>query len=367
MRTKIAAFAILAAIACSAAHAAGVRVKDIARIGGARSNQLLGYGLVVGLDGAGDSKQTIFTAQAVANMLQGFGVNVAADLIRVKNVAAVVVSAELPAFSNPGDKIDVMVSSLGDAKTLQGGTLLQTPLRAATNDVYAVAQGAVSIGGYSAGSAGSQVQKNHPTVGRIPSGALVERSVPVALERGGKVTVSLTQPDFSTASRIAAAINQTLAKPLATAADGGTVMVQVPAERLADTVGFIADIGQVTVKPDTVAKVIINERTGTVIIGGNVSISPVAVSHGGLTVEITQEPLVSQPMPQAPKASQTVVVPRAGIQAQEAEGALTQVQGQTVQELVRSLNAIKVSPRDVIAILQAIREAGALQAELEII
>jgi flagellar P-ring protein precursor FlgI len=367
MRSRIAAAAALALIACSAAGAGAVRVKDIAHIDGARSNQLMGYGLVVGLDGTGDSKQTMFTPQAVANMLQDFGISVPADLIRVKNVAAVMVSTDLPAFATPGDRIDVTVSSLGDARSLQGGTLLQTPLQAADRQVYAVAQGPISIGGFSAASAGTQVQKNHPTVGRIPGGALVERSVPTTLDRGGAVNVSLSQPDFATASRIAVAVNQSLGQSLATACDGGTVMVQIPPEREADLVGFIADIGQVDVQPDVAAKVIVNERTGTVIIGGNVTISPVAVAHGGLTVEITQELLVSQPPPLAPKTGETVVVPRSEVLAHEAEGSLSAVRGRTVQELVRSLNAIKVSPRDIIAILQAIKQAGALQAELEII
>jgi flagellar P-ring protein precursor FlgI len=367
MRSRIAAAAALALIACSAAGAGAVRVKDIAHIDGARSNQLMGYGLVVGLDGTGDSKQTMFTPQAVANMLQDFGINVPAGLIRVKNVAAVMVSADLPAFATPGDRIDVTVSSLGDARSLQGGTLLQTPLQAADRQVYAAAQGPISIGGFSAASAGTQVQKNHPTVGRIPGGALVERGVPTTLDHGGAVNVSLSEPDFATASRIAVAVNQRLGQSLATACDGGTVMVQIPPERQADLVGFIADIGQVDVQPDVAAKVIVNERTGTVIIGGNVTISPVAVAHGGLTVEISKELLVSQPPPLAPKTGETVVVPHSEVLAHEAEGALTPMKGQTVAELVRSLNAIKVSPRDIIAILQAIKQAGALQAELEII
>jgi len=366
-RSMIIAAALTLAACSLAAAAPGVRVKDIARIEGARSNQLMGYGLVVGLDGTGDSKQTIFTPQAIANMLLEFGINVPGALIRVKNVAAAMVSAELPAFAKPGDRIDVTVSSLGDARSLQGGTLLQTPLQAADRKVYAVAQGPISIGGFSAEAGGTKVQKNHPTVGRIPDGGLVEATVPSTLDRGGAVSVSLTQPDFATASRIASAVNQSLGGALASAPDGGTVVVQIPPEREASLVEFIADIGQVRVQPDVVAKVIINERTGTVIIGGNVTISPVAVSHGGLTVEISQELMVSQPPPLAPKTGETVVVPQNEVLAHEQEGSLKSVAGRTVQELVRSLNAIKVSPRDIIAILQAIKQAGALQAELEII
>jgi len=360
--------ATLAACSLAAAAAGGVRVKDIARVEGARSNQLMGYGLVFGLAGTGDSKQTIFTPQAIANMLQEFGINVPGALIRVKNAAAVMVSAELPAFAKPGDRIDVTVSSMGDAGSLQGGTLLQTPLQAADRRVYAVAQGPISIGGFSAAAGGTQVQKNHPTVGRIPGGALVEATVPATLERGGAVNVSLSQADFATASRIASAINDRLGQSAASAPDAGTVLVHIPQGREANLVDFIAQIEQVRVQPDVVAKVIINERTGTVIIGGNVTISPVAVAHGGLTVEITQELTVSQPPPLAPKTgATTVVVPQNEVAAQEKEGALTPVKGRTVAELVQSLNAIKVAPRDVIAILQAIKQAGALQAELEII
>jgi len=369
MRLRIAATiaTMLAVCFVAAAAGGGVRVKDIARVEGARSNQLMGYGLVVGLDGTGDSKQAVFTPQAVANMLLEYGINVPGALIRVKNVAAVMVSAELPPFAKPGDRLDVTVSSIGDARSLQGGTVLQTPLQGADGRVYAVAQGPVSIGGFVAAAGGTQVQKNHPTVGRIPAGALVEASVPATLDRGGVVSVSLSQADFATAARIAVAVNESLGQPVASAPDAGTVLVRIPADREPDLVGFIADIGQVRVQPDVVAKVIINERTGTVIIGGNVTISPVAVSHGGLTVEITQELQVSQPAPLAPKTGQTVVVPQNEVLAHEQEGALRPVAGRTVQELVRSLNAIKVTPRDMIAILQAIKEAGALQAELEII
>jgi flagellar P-ring protein precursor FlgI len=369
MRFRIAATIAAALAVCSLAGATegGVRIKDIARVEGARSNQLMGYGLVVGLDGTGDSKQSMFTPQAVANMLLEYGINVPASSIRVKNVAAVMVSAELPPFAKPGDRLDVTVSSMGDARSLQGGTLLQTPLQGADGKVYAVAQGPVSIGGFVAAAGGTEVQKNHPTVGRVPGGALVEGSVPATLDREGIVSISLTEADFATAARVAAAVNQSIGQPAASAPDAGTVLVRIPAGREADLVGFIADIGQVRVQPDAVAKVIINERTGTVIIGGNVTISPVAVSHGGLTVEITQELQVSQPAPLAPKTGQTVVVPQNEVQAREQEGALKPVAGRTVQQLVRSLNAIKVTPRDIIAILQAIKQAGALQAELEII
>jgi len=370
MRSTIAIVVAAIFVGCSVPPLSadgGVRVKDIAHIAGARTNQLMGYGLAVGLDGTGDSKQAIFTPQSVANMLLEYGINVPAGLIRVKNVAAVMVSTELPPFAKPGDRIDVTVSSIGDASSLQGGTLLQTPLLGADSKVYAVAQGPISIGGFVAQAGGTQVQKNHQTVGRVPGGALVENIVPATLDRDGVVSISLSDADFATASRIASAVNADLGQALASAPDGGTVLVRIPQERAADLVGFIADIGQVRVRPDTVAKVIINERTGTVIIGGNVTISPVAVSHGGLTVEITQELLVSQPPPLAPKTGKTEIVPQNQVQAREEPGALRPVAGRTVQELVRSLNAIKVTPRDIIAILQAIKQAGALQAELEII
>lgn len=352
--------------AAGAAPAQTVRVKDIASIEGVRSNQLLGYGLVVGLDGSGDSQQTKFTTQSVANMLETYGISVPADKMKVKNVAAVIVTATLPPFARQGATIDVDVSSLGDAKSLQGGTLLQTPLRAANGQVYAVAQGPISIGGFSAGSGGSSASKNHSTVGSIPGGAIVEKETKTDLAPQDTINVTLNRNDFTTASRLADEINEKLGGHYASAIDGNAVLVNVPAEYQGSVVPLIAKIEAVEVMTDSVAKVIVNERTGTVIIGGQVRISPVAVSHGSLTVEIATNFAVSQPEPLS--GGQTAVVPETDVSVKEQKSSLVEVNaGSTIGELVRALNALKVTPRDLIAILQALKHAGALQAQLEII
>ncbi|MDH7602769.1 MAG: flagellar basal body P-ring protein FlgI [Armatimonadota bacterium] len=341
------------------------RIKDLATIQGVRSNQLIGYGLVVGLDGTGDSQQTVFTTRSVANLLESYGISVPADKMKVKNVAAVVVTADLPPFAREGTTIDVVVSSIGDARSLQGGTLLQTPLRAANGVVYAVAQGPISIGGMSAGAGGSSVTKNHPTVGRIPGGAIVEKETKTDLAVDGSVNVTFSEADFVTVSRAVAAINAKLGGSYAKAVDANVVSVSVPPEYKDNTVGLIAAIQEVEVDADTVARVVVNERTGTVIIGGQARIDPVVVAHGNLTVEISTETQVSQPAPVS--GGQTVVVPQTNVKVTEEKGALAQISGSTVSELVRALNALKVTPRDLIAILQAIKQAGALKAQLELI
>jgi len=341
-----------------------VKIKDIAKVEGARSNQLVGYGLVVGLDGSGDTQQAIFTVQSVANMLQKFGITVPAGKMKVKNVAAVMVTADLPPFVRPGSKIDALVSSLGDAKSLQGGTLLQTPLQAANGEVYAVAQGSISIGGFTAGGGGAQVTKNHPTAGRIPEGAIVEQAVPATLTDGKAINVLLSNPDFATAARIAQAINEKLGGGSASALDPATV--KVGASDPSNIVGLVAEIGELPVVQSTVAKVIVNERTGTVVIGGDVKLSPVALSHGNLSIEISTEFQVSQPAPVS--TGQTAVVPQQTVKATEQGARLMTLQpGTTLEDLVRALNELKVTPRDTIAILQALKQAGALHAELEII
>lgn len=341
-----------------------VRLKDIAKVEGDRTNQLVGYGLVVGLDGTGDTQQALFTVQSVANMLQKFGITVAVNKMKVKNVAAVMITASLPPFVRTGTKIDVLVSSLGDAKSLQGGTLLQTPLQAADGEVYAVAQGSLSIGGFTAGGGGNSVTKNHPTAGRIPDGAIVEKEVPAILSDGKSLNVCLANPDFATAASVAQAINTKLGEGSASALDAATVKVVV--SDASKIVGLIADIGELTVTQSQIAKVIVNERTGTVIIGGAVKLSPVALSHGNLSVEITTEQQVSQPAPIS--GGQTTVVPQTNVQATEESNKLMVLNaGSTLEDLVRGLNELKVTPRDIIAILQALKEAGALHAELEII
>jgi flagellar P-ring protein precursor FlgI len=346
------------------------RIKDIANIGGVRSNQLIGYGLVVGLDGSGDrgrgSGGKDFTIQSLASMLERMGITVSPQDIKVKNVAAVMVTAQLPPFARPGNQLDVTVSSVGDAKSLQGGTLLLTPLRGVDGTVYAVAQGPLSLGGFAASGAGARVQKNHPTVGLIPRGATVERGVSMSLYDREQVTITLNQPDFTTAQRVAQAINSATAAGAARPVDSGTIAVAVPPTWQGNMVALVAKLESLEVTPDTIAKVVLDERTGTVVMGENVRISTVAISHGNLSIQIREQPSVSQPLPFS--GGQTTVVPDTQITTEEEQRRLIVVQGgATIGELVRALNAMGVSPRDLIAIFQAIKAAGALHAALEII
>jgi len=372
-----------------------VRIKDIARVQGERTNQLVGYGLVVGLEGTGDSAQVAFTNQAVRNLVTRFGNRPDASAqMKTKNVAAAMLTADLPPFAKPGDRVDVVVSSLGDARSLQGGIVLQAPLQGADGNVYAVAQGSVSLGGFAAAGAGAQVTKNHPTVGRIPGGALVEAAPPADAPGATSLTLILSQPDSATAVGIARAINQRISEsdrtwaltagaggklpsaalrtglpnPQATAAvasDSGTVLVPIPEAYRGRQTEFLALIGDLTVAVDSPARVVINERTGTVVVGGPVTISPVAVAHGGLTVEITTTAAVSQPP--ALSQGQTVAAPQTQITASEPKAALSPIRAATVDDLVRALNALHATPRDLIAVLQAIKQAGALNAELELL
>ena len=346
------------------AHAGGVRVKEIATFEGIRTNHLIGYGLVVGLDGTGDKSGTEFTVQSLVNMLNRFGIKVDPDKVKVKNVAAVVVTADLPPLVKPGSKIDVVVSSIGDAKSLQGGTLLFTPLRGADGQIYAVAQGPVSVGGFLAGGDGATVQKNHLTVGRIPNGGLVERSVPVGLR--DKVSLILREPDFTTMARIKERINSTFGMEIARPIDGMKMEIVIPEGYRDRVVEFLSRIEGLDVPVDVRSKVVINERTGTIVMGEHVRVSTVAVSHGNLSVEIRRSAEVSQPPPLSPGA--TVVVPQEEIAVKEEEARLLMVEeGVTIGDLVRALNTLGVTPRDLIAILQAIKAAGALQADLELI
>jgi flagellar P-ring protein precursor FlgI len=355
----------LLALALVPGLAAGeVRVKDVARVQGVRDNSLYGYGLVVGLNGTGDkAKSSPFTPQAVANMLQRLGVAVPAASLDAKNVAAVMVTAKLPPFARPGLALDVTVSSLGDATTLQGGMLLLTPLRGPDGRVYALAQGPLSVGGFaSSGQGGDTVQKNHPTVGRVPGGALVEREAPVALE-GGRLTLALLQPDFTTAVRLSAAVNG-VAPGAARALDPGTVAVTVPHTDPAGFMEFVAAIEAARLEVDAPARVVINERTGTVIMGSHLRIATVAVSHGGLSIQIREEKQVSQPAPLS--RGTTVVVPKSEVTVSEEKRQLAVVrEGASIGDVVQALNALGVTPRDLIAILQAMRQAGALLADLE--
>ena len=353
-------------LALAQAHAADVRVKDLARIQGVRENELLGYGLVIGLNGTGDKAGTLFTVQSITSMLQRMGIQVPRDRVGAKNVAAVVVTAKLPAFARTGATLDILVSSLGDASSLQGGTLLLTPLQAADGKVYAVAQGPVSMGGFNveAGGTGEKVQKNHPTVGRVPGGATIEREVPTTVVENQTLAIVLHNPDFTTAGRLAQVVNESLGAGLARAEDAAMVRVRVQPDQ--DLIGLIAKLEHLRVEPDRVAKVVINERTGTVIMGSQVRVSTVAISHGSLTVQIKSEFQVSQPAPMA--RGTTAIVPKTEVTVKEEKRALSLVEeGASIGDLVQALNALGVTSRDLIAILQAIKQAGALQAELEII
>lgn len=365
--TVLAVTAVLA-LAGSAAQAASpltARLKDLVRIDNDRPNQLNGLGLVVGLEGTGDSGGTMANVQMVTNALSRLGVNVPASQIRVKNVAAVMVTATLPSFARTGDRLDVTVSSFGDAKSLQGGVLLLTPLQGVDGQVYALAQGPVSIGGFNASSGGGKVQKNHPTVGLVPEGALVEREVPNAVA-SDNLTLVLNQPDYTTAARVAQAINQAFAGDTAQAVDKGAVTVRVPEAFEKRPVEFIAALGDLAVAPDTVAKVVVNERTGTIVMGSDVRISPVAVAHGSLSIKVAADAAVSQPAPLS--QGETKVVSRTSLVATEQPARFMTVGGGTsVADLVKALNAIGATPRDMVAILQAIKAAGALHGELEII
>jgi len=338
------------------------RIKDLADIQGVRDNQLIGYGLVVGLDGTGDDgKKTIFTFQAVLNMLKNFGINVRKEDIDADNIAAVMVTATLPPFAKPGMKIDVTVSSLGDATSLQGGTLLMTPLRGPDGKIYAVAQGPVSTGGFNFGGLGARQGKNFPTVGRVPNGAIVERAVPFDISKKRKLILTLREPDFTTCQKMADTINFYLHKKLATPIDGGTLEVKVPKNE--NIVEFIAKIEDIDVTPDDKAKIVINERTGTIVMGENVQIGTVAVAHGNLSIVIRENPKVSQPNPFA--QGMTAVTPNTTVQAKEEKARLLLInRAPTIRDLVQGLNRIGVTPRDLISILQAIKEAGALHAEL---
>jgi flagellar P-ring protein precursor FlgI len=352
-----------------ASSAGAVRLKDIASIEGVRDNQLTGYGIVAGLNGSGDSQQAIFTVQSVLNMLRrrGLTLNINPRQLQIKNVAAVSVSAQLPAFTRQGTHIDAQASSLGDAKSLQGGTLLLTPLFGADGQVYAVAQGAVSLGGgFSARAAGATAQKSHPTAAFIPAGALVEREVPVTLGAGGVLTVALNRPDFTTAGRVAAAINLNLGRSAARPLDPGTVAIDLGGDSAEAAVATATAIEHVEVVPDTAARVVLNERTGTVIIGSDVRVRPVAIAHGSLNVTVKTDFGVSQPAPFS--NGETVVVPDTTLAVTEGpkQNLVLLQPGVSLGDLVSGLNALGVTPQDLIAILQAVRAAGALEAELEI-
>jgi flagellar P-ring protein precursor FlgI len=359
----LAAIVILIAVAPVSATS---RIKDLANIEGVRQNQLIGYGLVVGLNGTGDTLNNIpFTKQSLQAMLERLGVNIRGAQIRTGNVAAVMVTANLPAFGTQGTRIDITVSALGDAKSLQGGTLLVTPLLGADGNVYAVGQGSVAIGGFSAEGEGAKVTKGVPTVGRVSNGAIIERELEFALNKLTQVRLALRNADFTTAKRIAAAINDFMGAPTAEPIDPSTVQLTLPKQYVGNVVGLLTEIEQLQVEPDLPAKIVIDERSGIIVIGRDVRVSTVAVAQGNLTVTVSETPQVSQPNPLS--RGQTTTTPRTRIGVQEDGKQLHVVKdGVSLQQIVDGLNALGIGPRDLISILQAIKAAGAIQADIEV-
>ena len=348
---------------------AQTRIKDIVDFEGVRENMLIGYGLVVGLNGTGDTlSSSIFTRESLVGMLERLGVNARDDSLKTDNVAAVMVTATLPPFAKQGTRIDLSLSAIGDADSLLGGTLLVTPLVGADGEVYAVAQGPVAVGGVSAGGAGAEVSKGVPTNGRIASGAIIEREISFDLQGLETLRISLRNPDFTTARRIAQAINSFVGGPIAQSRDSATVSLVVPDNYRGKMVALITDIEQLRVTPDISAKVVIDEQTGIIVMGENVRISTVAIAQGNLTIRITETPQVSQPLPFS-EEGETVTVPRTQIEIDEDEDKRLSVLSNsvTLQELVDGLNALGIGPRDMISILHAIKAAGALQAEIELL
>jgi flagellar P-ring protein FlgI len=360
---------LVAALMLAATGANAARIKDIASLQGVRENQLVGYGLVVGLKGTGDTlRNSPFTEQSLQSMLDKMGVNVRGIALRSRNVAAVIVTADLPAFSNRGSRIALTVSSLGDASSLLGGTLIITPLRGADNEVYAVAQGAVTVSGFAIEGAAQSVSQGVATAGRIPNGALIEREIPEKFGDMKSLVLELKNPDFATVIRMVDVINgfswERYRGHTAFERDFRSIALRKP--RNMSATRFIAEIGELQVQPDTPARVVIDERTGTVVIGRDVQIATVAVTHGNLTVRITEMPMVSQPGPFAPRSAETVVTPNTAIDVNEPGAQVAILQGTNLQRLVRGLNQIGLKPSGIIAILQAIKSAGALQADIVI-
>jgi flagellar P-ring protein FlgI len=361
--------AVLAAIMLvGAAAPAGAtsRIKDLANIEGVRQNQLIGYGLVVGLNGTGDTLNNIpFTRQSLQAMLERLGVNVRGAQMRTGNVAAVMVTANLPAFATQGTRMDVTVSALGDSKSLQGGTLLVTPLLGADGNVYAVAQGSLAISGFQAEGDAAKIVRGVPTVGRISNGAIIEREIEFALNKLGQLRLALRNSDFTTAKRIASAINDFIGSPAAEPLDPSTVQITIPKTFEGNVIALLTEVEQLQIEPDLAAKVIIDERSGIIVMGRDVRVSTVAVSQGNLTVTISETPVVSQPQPFS--RGETRVAPRTRVGVQEDGKKLAVVkEGVSLQQLVDGLNSLGIGPRDLISILQAIKAAGAIQAEIEV-
>jgi flagellar P-ring protein precursor FlgI len=363
MRTAI--FTLLVYCSHAGASENATRLKDLVSLEGVRDNQLIGYGLVVGLKGTGDSRQTVFSAQSLTNLLLRMGVSVTPSAIQVRNTAAVLVTTDLHPFAQPGMRIDVTVSAIGDSTNLQGGVLVLTPMKGPDGQVYAAAQGSVITGGFSVSQSGSSKSTNHPTAGRIPNGAIVERAPPTVTPTN-HVRLQLHLADFTTAARIASAINVKFVDGKARAESSGTVVVDGPPEYASKPVEFLSAVENLTVETDRPAKIVVNERTGTIVMGKQVRIAPVAILHGPLTVEIRVTPDVSQPAPLS--NGQTVVVPQTSVTVKEEKAkSIVLQQGASVEELVRALSAIGSTARDIIAILQNLKAAGAIEADVEVI
>ena len=362
MRPALARVLALALAAICPLAATAVQVRDLVMISGARDNQLVGYGLVVGLSGDGD-KDPVYTKQTVANLLQRYGINVPPTTLSSKNVAVVMVTADIQAFVKNGARLDVQVASMGDAKTLQGGVLLQTPLLGADNKVYAVAQGPLSIGGFTAGGGGASVTKNHPTAAQIVNGAIVEREIPTAIVHDNTIDLMLREPSFTSASRLAAAINVAFTNS-AHALDSTTVKVHMPEGTEAFPIDFIARVESLEIMPDTPARIIINEKTGTIVATSSIRISSCAVSQGNIIINVASTPEVSQPTPFS-KGGKTVVTEQTTTDVTESKAALVALpELPTVEKVASALNALGATPRDMMAIFEAMKQAGALQAEL---
>ncbi|MFC4725116.1 flagellar basal body P-ring protein FlgI [Glycocaulis abyssi] len=351
---------------CAPVHA-NPRIKDIADIEGVRDNQLVGYGLVVGLDGSGDTlRNSAFTRQSLNSLMERFNVNIRDADLRTGNVAAVLVTAHLPPFATQGSRMDVTVSAMGDASSLQGGVLIATPLMGADGQVYAVAQGSIAVGGFTAQGQGASITRGVPTNGRISNGAIIERELRFDLASRDEIRLALRNPDFTTARRMADAINAYIGTGTAHASDPATVVVSRPASFSGDMVGLVADVEQLRVAADMRARVVIDESTGTIVMGENVRVSTVAIAQGNLTITVSETPIASQPG--AFSEGETVVLPRTQVTAEEDSMQLGVLQGSvSLRELVDGLNALGVSPRDMITILQTIKAAGALQAEIEVL
>ncbi len=358
---------LIAVLISESAYSA--RIKDVAQIYGVRSNQLIGYGLVTGLDDTGDDlKKNAFTLQAIYNLMVRNGISIdpkELDDLKIDNIAAVIVTATLPAFARPGSQIDVQVSSMGDAESLAGGTLLMTPLKGADGNVYAVAQGALTIGAFSFGGRAAKAQKNHPTVGRIANGAIVEGTVPVQLGQDGTIQYQLNNADFTTATRMSHSINSIYGEDTAFPHDSGTVVIHIPEDRKTNLIPFIAEVESIEIESDSIARVVVNERTGTIVMGKDVKLSTVAVSHGNLSLIVKESEDIIQPNPLA--EGDTAAIQDTTLEVIEDDGQLTVLnlpKGVSIGDIANALNAIGATPRDLIAIFQAIKAAGSMQGEL---